>query len=109
MDAEIVVAGRYRWTLAQERPPMIGYDQAAWVERLRHNEDDPDELMALFGALRRANLDLWRRTRAEDRARVAIHAERGPESYALTFTMMAGHGIFHLAQARRAITAVGIG
>jgi hypothetical protein len=109
MDAEIVMAGRYRWTLAQERPSMIGYDQDLWVERLRHNEDDPDELMAVFGALRRANLELWGRMPVEDRSRVAVHAERGPESYDLSFTMLAGHGIFHLAQAHRAIAAVRTG
>jgi hypothetical protein len=38
---------------------------------------------------------------------VGIHAERGPESYDLTFRMLAGHDRFHLEQARRAISALG--
>jgi hypothetical protein len=35
-----------------------------------------------------------------------VHAERGPESYELTFRLIAGHDRFHLAQARRALAAV---
>jgi hypothetical protein len=41
-----------------------------------------------------------------DRERFGVHRERGPESYALTFTLIAGHDRFHLAQARRALAAV---
>jgi hypothetical protein len=37
---------------------------------------------------------------------VGIHAERGPESYDLSFRMIAGHDRLHQAQARRAIDAV---
>jgi len=32
-----------------------------------------------------------------------VHAERGPESYGLLFTMITGHDRFHLAQAERAL------
>jgi hypothetical protein len=35
-----------------------------------------------------------------------MHAERGPESYELTFRLIAGHDRFHLAQAERALDAV---
>jgi hypothetical protein len=35
-----------------------------------------------------------------------MHAERGPETYDLSFRMIAGHDRFHLAQARRALAAV---
>ena len=91
LDAEIVYSGRYRWILAHEGPPLIGYDQDLWVDRLRHNEDDPGMLLGTFEALRLANLDLWRTTRVEDRARVGMHAERGPESFDLSFRLIAGH------------------
>src|SRR4030088_668275 len=61
-DAELVVSGRYRWAISQDEPPLLAYDQDLWVARLRHNEDPPDELLALFSALRAANLQLWRRS-----------------------------------------------
>ena len=45
VDAEIVLSGRYRWVLSHDRPPLLGYDQDRWVERLRHNDDAPEELL----------------------------------------------------------------
>jgi hypothetical protein len=98
VDAEIVMSGRYRWAISQDQPPLLGYDQDLWVARLGHNEARPDELLAVFSALRAANLRLWRRSTAQDRERVAMHSERGPESYGLMFRMLAGHDRFHLKQ-----------
>ncbi len=106
VDAEMVMAARYRWTVSQDAPPLLGYDQDQWVARLRHNEDQPDELLALFSAMRAANLRLWRRSTAEDRERVAMHSERGPESYGLMFRMLAGHDRFHLNQMRDTLRMV---
>jgi len=106
MDAEIVLAARYRWILAHDEPPLIGYDQDLWVERLRHQEDDPGEMLAVLMALRRSHLGLWARTSPAERARVGVHAERGAESYELSFRMLAGHDLFHLGQMRRTLDQV---
>jgi hypothetical protein len=106
LDAEIVHSGRYRFILAHDAPRLPGYDQDLWVDRLRHNEDDPADLLAQFTALRAANLALWQRTPDTERARVGLHDERGPESYDLSFRLIAGHDRFHLAQARRTLAAV---
>jgi len=106
VDGELVVSARYRWIVADDTPDLVGYDQAEWVDRLRHRDDDPAELVALFEALRRANLSLWARFGATHGTRIGMHRERGPESYDLTFRLAAGHDRVHLAQARRALTAV---
>jgi len=103
VDGELVVAGRYRWILAHDEPDIVGYDQARWVDRLRHNEDDVEELLSVFEALRAANIALWGRLTEKDRARVGIHRERGPESIDLTFHLAGGHDRVHLDQARRAL------
>jgi len=103
LDAEVAYAGRYRWILAQDEPPLVGYDQDRWVERLRHQEGDPEEMLALFSVLRRSHLQLWERTSASERARIGIHTERGPESLDLSFRLIAGHGLFHLGQMRRTL------
>jgi DinB superfamily len=103
VDAEIVMSGRFRWTISQDQPPLLGYDQDQWVARLHHNDDQPDELLAVFSALRAANLGLWRRSSADERERVAMHSERGPESYQLMFRMLAGHDRFHLKQMRETL------
>jgi hypothetical protein len=108
-DAETVMSGRFRWTVSQDEPPLLGYDQDLWVARLRHNDDEPDELLGTFAALRGANLALWRRSSAAERQRVAMHAERGPESYDLMFRMLAGHDRFHLNQMRETLRQVRAG
>jgi hypothetical protein len=108
-DAEIVMSGRFRWVLAHHEPPLIGYDQDLWIDRLHADGaegDDLDALLDLFDALRLANVTLWQRTRGEQRQRVGVHAERGPESYDLAFRMIAGHDRFHMAQAGRALEAL---
>ncbi len=105
-DAELVMAARYRWVLAHEEPPIAAYDQDRWVDRLRHNEDDPRDLLAVFEPLRRANLALWRRTPGPARQRVGLHSERGRESLDLMFRMIAGHDRFHLAQMDRTLRAI---
>jgi hypothetical protein len=105
-DSELVTSARYRWVLAEDEPPLPGYDQEAWTARFNHISDDPEMLLTLFGSLRLANLDLWERTPAEDRGRFGIHAERGPESFDLLFRLQAGHGRMHLAQAGRALATV---
>jgi len=108
-DAETVMSARYRWVLAHDQPELIGYDQDLWVDGLRHNQDDPAELVAIFEALRTANLALWRRSSSVQRARVGRHRERGPESYELMFRLLGGHDRVHLDQADRALAAVRAG
>ena len=105
-DAEIVMAGRYRFVLAHDEPPLIGYDQDLWVDRLHGVHDDASEMVGLFESLRAANVGLWLRISDVDRARVGMHAERGPESFDLAFRMIAGHDRFHVGQAERALKQV---
>lgn len=105
LDAEVVSTARYRWILAEEKPTLVGYDQERWAERL-HKGEEPGELVSLFEALRWANVALWRRTLEQERDRVGMHTERGPESYDLLFRLIAGHDRNHLAQARRTLDAV---
>jgi hypothetical protein len=106
VDAEIVSSGRYRWILVHDDADIVPYDQDLWVERLGHNDQDPAEMLELFEALRRANLQLWARTPAAGLARVGLHRERGPESYDLTFRMIAGHDRFHVNQARTTLESI---
>lgn len=105
-DAELVMAGRYRWVLAHDRPELIGYDQDLWVDNLHGDDEDPEALLAQYASLRAGNVALWRGSSAADRARVGVHRERGEESFELMFRMLAGHDRVHLAQARRALEAV---
>jgi hypothetical protein len=106
LDAEIVSSARYRWVIAENRPPLVPYDQDLWVDALGYSRADPHELLKTFDALRAANLALWERSTPEQRVRDGMHAERGPESFDLMFRLLAGHGRFHIEQMRRTLDAV---
>jgi hypothetical protein len=106
VDSELVAGARMRWILAEDEPDIVGYDQDRWVDGLHHRDDDPEDLIALFEALRGSNLRLWAATPPADRDRFGRHRERGPESYELMVQLAAGHDRFHIAQAERALVAV---
>jgi hypothetical protein len=106
LDAEIMASARYRWILAHDGPELMAYDQDLFAGSLRYRDADPSVLLAAFAALRRANLELWGRTTEAERDREGKHAERGPSSYRVLFTEIAGHDRFHLTQAERTLAAV---
>ena len=47
-DAELVMSARYRFVLAHDEPPLIGYDQDRWVDRLHGDQGDVGPLLDLF-------------------------------------------------------------
>ena len=108
-DAELVGGFRYRMILAHDRPPIPGYDQDRWAERLRYAECDVEEALAQLTALRAANLRVLERTSPAERRRVGIHAERGEESIEHQMRMYAGHDLVHLRQLARIRAAVTVG
>lgn len=100
-DSEIVWGWRMRMALAHDRPPITGYDQDAWADRLKYGAANADESLAEFTVLRTGNLRLLRAATPEDMRRVGVHAERGEESVAHMMVMYAGHDLLHLNQIAR--------
>jgi uncharacterized damage-inducible protein DinB len=105
-DAELVWAYRLRMVLAHDRPPLIGYDQDLWAERLRYAASDVAGSLETWSALRRADLRLLDGASEADFARVGVHAERGEETVAHMVRMFAGHDLMHLRQLERIRRAV---
>jgi len=106
-DSEIVWGWRLRLTLAQDRPPITGYDQDLWAERLGYDKSDAKESVAEFGVLRTSNLGLVKRASPGDLARVGLHSERGEESVAHMMRLYAGHDLLHLKQIDRIRASLG--
>ncbi len=100
-DSELVWAWRMRVILAQDRPPITGYDQDLWASRLHYEQADLSEALEQFTVLRRANLRVLERASAVDVERVGIHSERGEESLAHLRRLYAGHDLMHLRQLER--------
>jgi DinB family protein len=108
-DTELVWGYRLRMVLAENRPPLVGYDQDLWAERLGYHDTNAGTALEDFACLRRANLRLIAKARAADLARVGIHSERGEESVGHMIRMNAGHDLLHqrqLDRIRRAVAAV---
>jgi hypothetical protein len=105
-DSELVWGYRLRLVLAQERPPLTGYDQDLWSERLHYERAAIGEALDLFAVLRRSNLRLLVDASPDDLQRVGLHAERGEESVGHMIRMYAGHDLLHLRQLARIREAV---
>ncbi len=105
-DSDLVWGYRVRMVLAQERPPLTGYDQDLWSERLHYDRLPVDEALDRFAILRRSNLRLLQEASPADLQRVGVHAERGDESVEHMIRMYAGHDLLHLRQLARIREAV---
>ncbi len=106
-DSDLVWGWRVRLILAQDRPPLTGYDQDLWAERLHYADADAQEALEQLRVLRRGNLALIARATPEDLERVGVHSERGEESVGYLCGLYAGHDLLHLRQIERIRTAVG--
>ena len=100
-DSEVACSWRLRVVIAQDRPPIAGYDQDAWTARLGNAYPDAAAAITFFDVTRAANLRLWRGLSPEDWDRVGMHVERGAESARLMSRLYAGHDLVHLRQIRR--------
>jgi hypothetical protein len=100
-DHEIVLGARFRFVAALDRPPITGYDQDAFVERLGVDKTSTEDLLKDFSSVRKANVRLLERLPLEARTRVGIHSERGEESLEDMIVMYAGHDLIHLQQIER--------
>ena len=100
-DSEVVWGWRLRLALAEDRPPLTGYDQDAWADRLGYGDADVAASIEELEVLRRGHLRLLERATSADLARVAVHAERGEESVGHMARLYAGHDRLHLRQIAR--------
>jgi hypothetical protein len=100
-DSELVWGCRIRHVLAQDRAPLMGYDQDRWADRLHYEGSDPREAAGDFVRLRRANLRLLQRATPAELEHVGVHAERGEEPLAHMIRLYAGHDLLHLRQIDR--------
>ena len=100
-DSEVVWAWRMRLILAQDRPPLTGYDQDLWAARLHYDQAGAAEALEVFAVMRRANLRLMDGASPAELDRVGVHVERGEESLAHMYRLYAGHDLLHLRQIER--------
>jgi len=97
-DAELVGAFRMRFILGSPGTPIPAYDQNAWLISGHYDKRDPRTSVALFKAIREANLALLKSLKPEQWKHYGQHAERGQESIEHMVRMFAGHDLNHIMQ-----------
>jgi hypothetical protein len=100
-DVEIVVGWRVRLILGAPGTPIQAFDQNSWVEACHYDQRSPRESLAQLGAVRAANLALYKSLTAEQWKHYGMHSERGQESVEHIVRMIAGHDLNHLQQIER--------
>src|SRR5687767_4040044 len=106
-DDELVGAYRIRLILAAPGTAIQAFDQDLWAETGRYAATEPGQALALFRALREANLALLHRLSPAEWERAGIHAERGEESIRDIATYYAGHDLNHFAQIEAILASAG--
>jgi hypothetical protein len=106
-DSELVAGFRTRMILTEDRPPLQGYDQDRWASELGYRQVSLEQALEQLGALRIANLHLWRGLSPAHLERVGRHSERGPESVGHILRLMAGHDLVHRRQVDRILSPAG--
>ncbi|HEU4557979.1 MAG TPA: DinB family protein [Longimicrobium sp.] len=97
-DDELVGAYRIRLILSAPGTAIQAFDQDSWASGGRYAAADLGASLALFRALREANLALLSVLEEEEWDRYGIHAERGRESIREIAAYYAGHDLNHFAQ-----------
>lgn len=105
-DTELAFGWRVRQILTADKPVLQGFDENAWMTRLRSGDDDLDGALAQLAALRHDLLRLLKTCTAADLARTGVHSERGEEPLSLLVRLIAGHDLVHRRQLDRIAAAI---
>jgi len=106
-DQELVNAYRVRSIVAEEAPPLRGYDQDLWAAKLRYGAAGLEPVLLELRALRERNLRLYQSLSDAELDRVGLHSERGPESARRLRSLTAAHDLLHRRQIARIRRSIG--
>ena len=104
-DSDLVAGYRIRMVVAENSPPLQGYDQDQWAEVFQYDKVPLDAALDQLRSLRIANLRLWSRLTPDQLQRVGIHGERGPESAGHILRLMGAHDLVHRRQIDRILAS----
>ncbi len=104
-DSESIAAQRLRMLLAEEKPVIHAYDQAAWAKRLRYADRAIGPALEAFRAARATTLQLLRMMTEEDWTRPGWHTEVGPYTAETWLRIYADHAHQHALQIVKAAGA----
>ena len=100
-DSETMSTIRLRRLIAEDEPLIPAYDEKAFAHRL-HYDRPIDASLAVFAAVRTANIELLGTLTEAEWQRGGTHSEDGPYSVETWLRIYATHGHDHADQIRRA-------
>ncbi len=100
-DSEVVLGWRFRMMLSQSGAPIQAFDQDLWAKGGRYARRQARHSLALYRAMREANVRLLESLSLKQWRYYGVHSERGRESIADTARMLAGHDVNHRVQIER--------
>ncbi len=103
-DAELAIGFRYRQVLSRNGIFLQAFDQETWAVNGNYRMIDPVNSLALFGAIRAANVRLLKTMPHSRWYSYGMHEERGRETMRTIALLEAGHDINHLRQIERIAT-----
>ncbi|HKS30394.1 MAG TPA: DinB family protein [Pyrinomonadaceae bacterium] len=106
-DSEMTSAIRIRKLIAQDRPAIEGYDEAAFAVRLRYNERDIQPALDAFKGARSSTAQLLRTMTEEEWKREGSHPEHASYTAEDWLRIYAEHAHNHASQIRRLRAAIG--
>jgi hypothetical protein len=97
-ETEWVIGWRLRSIINSNGIAIQAFDQDEWAKTSNYAKQGPKKSLALFRMLRDENLALLKSIPKEKWENYGMHTERGQESIARIFQLIAGHDLNHLAQ-----------
>lgn len=104
-DSEANAALRIRYLVAEVDPPIVGYDQVGWAERLDYGRHPLASALAVVEAVRANTVPLLRSLPADAWGRAGRHTESGRYTAGDWLRIYAAHLEDHARQIEANLTA----
>lgn len=101
MDSDLVGADRMKRVIAEDNPPLLGYDESAFAQRLAYDQQDIERACEIFRLNRLQMASILQRLPDEAFARCGMHSERGRETLADLVQIYIDHIELHLKHLRK--------
>jgi len=97
MDSDLIAADRMKRVIAEEMPPLIGYNESKFAAALFYHQQSVDDAITLFEVNRRQFARVLRQLPPAAFERLGMHNERGVMTLGKMLEGICGHLEHHLA------------
>lgn len=95
-DSDLVLADRMKRVIAEDNPPLIGFDETKFAKNLHYNDQSIDDAVNLFELNRRQMGRVLAKLPEAAFQRIGLHNERGPMTLADLLNGAVNHLRHHL-------------